>query len=64
MVDENKMIAVLQRYWDNIERAKNDNVAEFWVDRYFACKNYAEDVLGKKIIDRDNVIMFDEEQGD
>ena len=61
MVNENKMIEVLQRYWDNIERAKTDRIAEFWVDRYFACKSYAEDVLGKRIVDKDDVIMFDEE---
>ena len=62
MVNENKMIEVLQRYWDNIERAKTDNIIEFWIDRYFACKAYAEDVLGKRIIDKDNIIMFDEEE--
>lgn len=62
MVNENKMIKVLQRYWDNIERAKTDHIAEFWIDRYFVCKNYVEDVLGKRIVDKDNVIMIDEEE--
>lgn len=61
MVNEDKMIKVLQRYWDNIKRAKNDNIAEYWMDTYFACQNYAEDVLGKRIVDRDDVIMFEEE---
>ena len=62
MVNEDKMIEVLQRYWDNIERAKTDHISEFWIDKYFACKGYVEDVLGKRIVDKDNVIMIDEEE--
>lgn len=62
MVNEKRMLEVLQRYWNNIERAKTDRVAEFWVDKYFTCKNYAEAVLDKNIIDKDDVIMFEEEE--
>ena len=56
------MLEVLQRYWNNIERAETDRVSEFWVYKYFTCKNYAEAVLDKNIIDKDDVIMFEEEE--